>query len=397
MFGRNARLTPFISGLLNSFGAFQPFYETDLLSHVSPSSISWIGSTQVFCLMAIGVIIGPLFDAGYCRLLVLVGTFLETAGFMLTSISTEYWQIFLAQGICIGLGMSCLNIPSIAIVPMYFKKRRAMAMALATVGSGIGSVVNPILFRTLQHNLGFGWATRIMGFISLVMGAFALAVIRRPAPPSSTQSTTEKRKQISLKMLIDPPALGDKHYLLFCAGQFFMNLAFFEQGYYLEGYAVAHGLRGANLARFLLPISSASSIPGRMVPSIIADHIGSLNTYVFVCWFSCASVLYWISVVNVAGNISFSVLWGFFSGGLVAMGPIVLTSITVDLGRLGTRLGMVSILKGVGSLIGPPIAGAILSGTRRYLGIQLFSGCSLFFNAILVFVLRMQVIKAVKS
>lgn len=48
-------------GIVNMFGAFQTFYESDLLSHESPSNISWIGSIQAFLLLLIGVITGPLF------------------------------------------------------------------------------------------------------------------------------------------------------------------------------------------------------------------------------------------------------------------------------------------------------------------------------------------------
>lgn len=48
-------------GIVNMFGAFQTFYETDLLSHESPSNISWIGSIQAFLLLLVGVFTGPLF------------------------------------------------------------------------------------------------------------------------------------------------------------------------------------------------------------------------------------------------------------------------------------------------------------------------------------------------
>lgn len=48
-------------GIVNMFGAFQTFYENDLLSHESPSNISWIGSIQAFLLLLVGVFTGPLF------------------------------------------------------------------------------------------------------------------------------------------------------------------------------------------------------------------------------------------------------------------------------------------------------------------------------------------------
>ncbi|KAH8881858.1 MFS general substrate transporter [Thozetella sp. PMI_491] len=369
-------------GLLNTFGVFQTYYETELLSDSSPSAISWIGSVQVFCLMFIGVFVGPMYDAGYCRALIVAGTLLVSSGFMFTSISTQYWQVLLAQGICIGLGTCCLSIPSIAIVPMYFAKRRARAMALATVGSSLGATLYPVTFNGLLDSVGFGWAMRVMGFISLVMCLFALAVIRprtRPQKPGAPQRWVER---ISPRRLIDPTALKERTYIICCIAIFFSNLCFFEPIFYLESYALVHGMSGMALASYLLVILNACSIPGRILPSFIADKIGCLNTYIAISALSAVSIFYWISVTNVAGNIAFAVLYGFFSGGVVSLAPVVMTTITRDLSRLGTRLGMLAVLKGIGSLVGPPASGAILGTTGSYLGLQLFAAITMSLTAI---------------
>ena len=50
------------------------------------------------------VLVGPVFDLGYVRLLVGLGAFMVVFGMMMTSISTDYYQVFLAQGVCVGLG-----------------------------------------------------------------------------------------------------------------------------------------------------------------------------------------------------------------------------------------------------------------------------------------------------
>jgi MFS family permease len=335
--------------------------------------------------MAVAVITGPLFDMGYCRVLILTGTLFETSGFMLTSIGTAYWHILLAQGICIGLGTCCLSIPSMAIVPLYFSKRRALAMATATVGSGLGSTLYPLAFQRLQSSVGFPWTMRILGFVSFATCVFALAVIR---PRRRAEKPAWQQGGFTWRWLVDLAAFKDRKYLLYCVASFFSNLAFFIPSYFLQGYAVSHGMRGLELASYLLPVMNSSSIPGRLVWSFVADKVGSLDTYIAVCTLSGATVLYWISVSNVGGNMSFAVLWGLFSGGFVALQNVVLTGITPDLSRLGTRMGMVAIIKGVGSLVGPPISGAILDVSNQYLGIQLFSALGMLVNAVLMVGLR---------
>jgi hypothetical protein len=81
---------------------------------------------------------GPLYDAGYFTTLICSGTFLTVLGYMMTSLCTEYWQVMLAQGIVVGFGSSFLYIPSIAIIPQYFDKRKALAGGVAASGSGLG-------------------------------------------------------------------------------------------------------------------------------------------------------------------------------------------------------------------------------------------------------------------
>jgi hypothetical protein len=48
--------------LLTSGRVFQGYYQIHQLSHLSPSTIAWIGSIQAFFLFAGGLFGGPLFD-----------------------------------------------------------------------------------------------------------------------------------------------------------------------------------------------------------------------------------------------------------------------------------------------------------------------------------------------
>lgn len=57
---------------------------------------------------------------------------------------------------------------SVALVPVYFKRRRGVALGLATGGGSLGGVVYPIIFRRLLVDIGFTWAVRTLGFIALL-------------------------------------------------------------------------------------------------------------------------------------------------------------------------------------------------------------------------------------
>ncbi|KAK1621799.1 major facilitator superfamily domain-containing protein [Colletotrichum phormii] len=352
-------------GLLNSFGAFQTYYETTLLKNDSSSAIAWIGSVQVFFLMAGGVIFGPLYDLGYARSMLITGTFLVVFGFMMTSISTQYYQFLLAQGFCVGIGSSCLYIVAITLVPAYFTARRALAMGVATVGSSLGATISPLIFESLKPRIGFPWTVRAIGFVNLAMSCYAVIVAR----PRTKGAKTLITKNNSLKEIVEIAGLLNSRYMI-------------------QSYAQSHGMEGASLAKYLLVILNAVGIPGRIVPSLVADRFGLLNTYIGICTVTAITIFYWISVNNTAGNMAFAVLYGFFCASVVTLAPVVLASITDDLGILGTRLGFVAVLKGIGSLIGPPIAGAILGSTGSYLGAQLFTGLSMSLTVVFAAYLR---------
>ena len=83
---------------------------------------------------------GPFFDMGYLRTLLVLGTFLNVFGMMMTSICTTYWQAFLAQGVAVGIGNGCLFLPSVAIVSQYFTTKKAFAFGIASTGSSIGQL-----------------------------------------------------------------------------------------------------------------------------------------------------------------------------------------------------------------------------------------------------------------
>jgi MFS family permease len=123
---------------LNTYGAYQTFYESGELFTSSSSTISWIGSLQSFLLLLVGTLTGPVYDAGYIYHLLWTGSFAVVFGQMMLSLCHTYWQTLLAQAFCIGMGCGCLFIPGVAILSTYFNTNLALAVGLAASGSSMG-------------------------------------------------------------------------------------------------------------------------------------------------------------------------------------------------------------------------------------------------------------------
>lgn len=129
------------AGLLSSYGTFQAYYETSLLENYTAFEISTIGSVQSFLLVFLGFVTGPIYDAGYYRYLLGAGSLLILFGTLMQSICSEFWQLLLAQGFCIGIGCGCLSIMSVAITAYWFNTKLPIANGIAACGSGVGGSV----------------------------------------------------------------------------------------------------------------------------------------------------------------------------------------------------------------------------------------------------------------
>ena len=120
------------------FGAFQNYYQRNLIAEHSPSSIAWIGTVNATLLISSGVLAGPLFDRGYARYLMVFGCLLAVLGEMMLSMSTKYYQVMLSQGFCSGIGSGLIYVPSIALINTMFTTKRGVAMGIVTTGASLG-------------------------------------------------------------------------------------------------------------------------------------------------------------------------------------------------------------------------------------------------------------------
>lgn len=215
--------------------------------------------------MLVGAITGPIYDAGYFRALLLTGSFLVVFGQMMLSLCGEYYQVLLAQAICIGIGCGCLFVPSVAILSTYFSTKTATAMGIAAAGSSLGGVIYPIIFHRLQPTIGFPWATRVIGFImlaTLIVSNFVMKVRVLPAG---------RRK------IVDLPAFKEPPYTLFVAGTFIIFMGLYAPFFYVQTYAIEYDITNTNLAFYLLAIINSASVFGRIIPNFVADRTGPFN------------------------------------------------------------------------------------------------------------------------
>lgn len=131
---------------------------------------------------------------------------------------------------------------------------------------------------------------------------------------------------------------------------------FFIQTYYMFQQRIANAAT-SNLTFWLIPILLAGSIPGRIIPNVLAASLGGVNVmfFPFVC---CSGLAFaWNGVHSEPAIIIYALIYGFFSGGVVAMIPPVIVAVAVDKRHPGTNMGMGQFGSSLGLLMGPPVDG----------------------------------------
>jgi dipeptide/tripeptide permease len=61
----------------------------------------------------------------------------------------------------------CRFYPCVSSIQTHFTRNRAIASSVAMTGTSAGGIVFPLMLQNLSSRVGFGWAVRASGFVSL--------------------------------------------------------------------------------------------------------------------------------------------------------------------------------------------------------------------------------------
>ncbi|KAK0611454.1 major facilitator superfamily transporter [Immersiella caudata] len=372
-------------GFIGTFGVFQSYYATSLGR--PPADISWIGSFQIFLLFFIGTLTGRLTDAGFFRAVFFAGTVLQLVGIFSSSFAGgSYWQLFMAQGVCMGLGNGFLFCPSMAIVSTYFSRKRALAIGIVACGSATGGLVFPSVARQLLPTVGFAWTMRTIGFLQLASFVVCNFFFKPRLPPRKSGAW------------LDLAAFKEWEYTFYVLGSFACLLGTFFGFYYISSFSrQVIGVSYVDSLNLLL-VLNGMGIPGRLIPNSLADRFGPVTLLIPTSMIASACILSWMAVDSGAGLYVWAVFYGMAAGGIQSLFPAGLSSLTPDLQKAGIRLGMAFSIISFATLVGPPVAGVIITSSGgSYRGAQLFAGLSMLVGSVFFSFAKIARIRRVKG
>ncbi|KAF9552105.1 MFS general substrate transporter [Agrocybe pediades] len=357
--------------LIPRLDSFIDFYVREYLVETSTSSqISWIGSVQLWLVLSVGLVSGRAFDAGYFYALIAGGAVLFVFCLFMISISEaeHYYQIFLAQGIGLGIAIGISYIPAVGIIGHYFRKRRALAIGLATSGSAFGGTIHPIMLNAWFHG-SLGFHSGVKASAGLCAGLLILSLIlMKPRYPKNKRKASSTLK--SLRYF-----LRDMPYVIMILGTVLTICGLYYPIFFLQLNAIKNGI-DPTLAFYTLAILNGGSVIGRILPNMIVHKFGAFNVIVPSVYIASILVFCTLAIKDVPGTVIFAILYGFFSGSYASVLPPMIAVTAENDGEIGARMGI--CLTFTGALLSTSF---IWWRPTLFSGIAVMCGATCFFTA----------------
>ncbi|KAF8878805.1 MFS general substrate transporter [Gymnopilus junonius] len=335
---------------------------------------AWIGSFQLFMQYIPGFFIGRAFDAGYFHYMIALGTILQITSMFMLSLARQhqYYEVFLAQAVGMGLGQSLLFLPSLTVIGHHFKRRRALSTGIAVSGASFGGIIWPILLNEFSQRTSFANAIRATAALCGVMLLASNFLMKTKPIACGSQRP-------NIRVICQ-----DSAFLVSVASAFCINLGLFFPYFYLQLYAVNRKISN-NLAFYSLAILNAGSALGRLLPNFFADKFGTYNLLLPCLFISSGLAFTMFAISDFPGVIVFGLLFGFWSGSYISLIPSLLAQLCNHAKEQGTRMGIAFSIVGISMLVGTPIEGSLLKSDAGHFAWSrsiIFCGTMIFCGAI---------------
>ncbi|KAF2724223.1 MFS transporter, MCP family, solute carrier family 16, member 6 [Polychaeton citri CBS 116435] len=307
-------INAFTWGVAASYGVYLSHYlATDYFPGANSLDYAFVGGLQFGGAMLVSPLCTILTRELGRRVVMLTGSLLMAVAYIAASFTGEIWQLYLSQGLLVGIGMGALFVPSVQVLPQWFLKRRSLAGGLASSGSGFGGLAFSLGTNAMIEQLSLAWALRITGLITLVANVIGALLIR------------------DRNAIVKPPQLGFATHLLkqyecflLMSWAFINLLGYMVILYSISSYATQVVGLSQSEASILTAVLNLGTAMGRPCIGFASDIFGRIQTaavLTLTCGLSVFAI--WVPANSFDVLIFFSLLSGAILGVFwMTIGPL---------------------------------------------------------------------------
>lgn len=355
-FGSAYTFSAFVAPLERDFGA-------------SRGLVSLVFSVAAFVYTGAGAIAGPLADRFGARRFAIAGMALLGAGMIVAGCATTLAGVCAAYGVGVGVGFGCAYVPALGAVQRWFVSRRGLATGLAVGGSGVGTLVMPVLASALVARFEWRTAYVVLGVLAMAVGIAAAALLAdHPSGPGVGPDDREPGLAAPASHRAEglsiAAAVRTVRFFGLYAGCLAGALGAFVPFVHLVPYAVGHGV-APTTAAFLLGAVGVGGTVGRFFLGGIADRTGSDVFLTAMYAGMAASLALWAVAADLPALVAFALAFGLFYGGWAAILPAAVADHFGER-HVGAIIGVLFTSGAIGALVGPSAAGFMYDASHSY-------------------------------
>ena len=283
----------------------------------------------------------------------MTGLVLYSAG-LLGILASRGYGMFLALVVVNGLGSGLMIPPTYSVVGRLVPRSRGLGTGAISGLYNIGGFVGPVLTSTLLATSGWRTPFAVMGGIGVFVATLVLFSLRVPPEHAQTRSSpATMSSRLSLLRQRNIPIIG--------AAMFLADLAFLAFVSWTPTFMRGELSMPPEQAGFFFGLAIAVGAVGVMSMGYLFDRIGGKRATLLAS--SMSAALTFLFLARPGGfwlTVTFLVLAGFVTNTFWSL-LSALAQVSVDDSQIGTATGIIQNIGFVGAMVGPSVAGSLVS------------------------------------
>lgn len=348
-----------------SFNVYQPYIVAQMGDTNGSLFLALRTLVSMLCMLAVGRYYARL----DCRLGVFLATLSTGVGFIVYGCATSFpvycvGALFAGAGYGLG-GMVAMTL----LVGRWYRSRVGTAVGIAATGSGVASIVLPVIITHVIETLGLHWAFYLEAVLAVLLGVLVFALLRnRPAdlglepyhnPDEDADHPVASRPEAEHSLT--PPARR----LMFVA-MVFMGCITVDGWGYLSILMTSNGF-DAYFAATLLTVAGVCLAVAKAVSGLVFDALGTRRaSVIFLALMVAGLVLCCLAGTQSRPLMALAVVvFGFGA----SLGTVGISVWSIDLSTAAERARLVKDLQvayALGGFVFNLLPGPLASVTGSY-------------------------------
>lgn len=201
-----------VDGIAYTFGVFLG----EFVNHYDQPKgrVAWVGSLLSGMYLSAGPIVSALANKYGCRTVCIVGSFISTSAFILSTFSPTINVLMITYGFMGGVGFGMIYLPAVVCVGYYFETKRSLATGIAVCGSGVGTFAFAPLATMLLD--AYGWKGANIILAGLILNCAVFGALMRPLeyPKSSNVKPLLQRMAEERRFQMERGSIGGSYFMV---------------------------------------------------------------------------------------------------------------------------------------------------------------------------------------